>query len=271
MLSVSLGPLAISMQLAVIYFTIIALWLLSWFFSRKQGASPSDALFNIVLLGFIGARVGFVLKYFDSYQSHLWQIIDIRDGGFLWIPGVVVGVLASIYHLWRKPAIRQSLGISLLTGVLLAGTGFAMVHAINDSQNLPDISLRTMQGEAINIQDYKGKPLVVNLWATWCPPCRREMPVLQKAQSQYPDIQFVFVNQGEGVQEVSRFLSGEGLELSHSLMDVHTITGAIVGSHALPTTLFYDAEGKLQNNHLGELSEASIKHALQSIKPATPK
>ena len=107
--------------------------------------------------------------------------------------------------------------------------------------------------------------MVINLWATWCPPCRREMPVLQKAQTQNQDVTFLFVNQGESMQSVSTFLETQGLNLNNVLFDSGGQLGQKVDSMALPTTLFYSPQGRLLSSHLGELSEASLARALESF------
>ncbi|HAQ27862.1 MAG TPA: peroxiredoxin, partial [Pseudomonas sp.] len=117
----------------------------------------------------------------------------------------------------------------------------------------------------VALQDFVGKPLVVNLWATWCPPCRREMPVLAEAQRTESDVTFLFVNQGEGERVIADFLDTEGLGLENVLLDTGGRLGQHVGSTALPTTLFYDAEGRQVGSHLGELSRASLARALERL------
>jgi thiol-disulfide isomerase/thioredoxin len=120
----------------------------------------------------------------------------------------------------------------------------------------------------VALHDYRGRPLVINIWATWCPPCRREMPVLQQAQHDYPHVTFLFVNQGETPENVSTFMATTGLMLSHVLFDGTGELARRVGSMALPTTLFYNAEGRLVGSHLGELSRASLRHALEPFESA---
>ena len=71
----------------------------------------------------------------------------------------------------------------------------------------------------VQLADYQGGPLVINLWATWCPPCRREMPVLENAQRMRPDVTFLFVNQAESMQSVSTYLATQGLNLDNVLFD----------------------------------------------------
>ena len=90
---------------------------------------------------------------------------------------------------------------------------------------------------------------------------------VKAAKLVHPDIHFVFVNQGEGQALVEKFLAQQQLSLDNNLLDSGGRLGQAVGSLSLPTTLFYSTDGMLKNNHLGELSHASLKHALRHIRP----
>lgn len=107
--------------------------------------------------------------------------------------------------------------------------------------------------------------MVVNLWATWCPPCRREMPVLAEAQTERDDIDFVFVNVGEEPETINDFLGSETLELQNILLDRNNRLGSMTGAHVLPTTLFYNADGMLVDSHTGELSRATLRQGLEKL------
>jgi len=134
---------------------------------------------------------------------------------------------------------------------------------------LPDTPLTTLAGDSIDLPSLaedQGQPLVVNLWATWCPPCRREMPVFEQAQDEASDITFAFVNQGEDVALVNRFLDEQSLELGNVLLDARTALGDVTGAMAMPTTLFYDAEGRLVDTHFGELSHATLRQGLERLR-----
>ena len=113
-----------------------------------------------------------------------------------------------------------------------------------------------------------GRPLVVNLWATWCPPCRHEMPLLADAQRRRTDIAFAFANQGEDASTAQRYLADSGLALDHVLLDPGRAIGAATGSRALPLTLFYAADGRLVDTHVGALTAGSLDAALRRIAPA---
>lgn len=267
MLSFNLGPLAIPMDLALFYGAFFIAWLSGWVIGRKRGSNPESALFSMLFVGAIVARAAFVSQYFQQYADNIWQVIDIRDGGFLLIPGLIAAVLMGVYKAWRQAPLRVPLAIGVGIGLVVWGASISVVSALQSSQQIPELSLRDIDGQPVALQDLAGKPLVINLWATWCPPCRREMPVLAAAQQANPQMRFVFVNQGEGQTLVDKYLSEEQLSLHNVLLDTGGRLGQAVGSLSLPTTLFYSADGALKNNHLGELSHASLKHALRHISP----
>ncbi|MCX4177597.1 MULTISPECIES: TlpA family protein disulfide reductase [Paraburkholderia] len=86
-----------------------------------------------------------------------------------------------------------------------------------------------------------GKPLVINLWATWCAPCQTEMPVLASAQARYPGLNLVFVNQGERRDTVDAFMKALNLRIANSLFDPELSVAKATETTAYPTTLIYDA------------------------------
>ncbi|GLH33310.1 thiol:disulfide interchange protein [Pseudomonas sp. BR1R-5] len=268
MLTVTLGPLTMALNHLLMLAALGIASVVGWWVARRGGESPESALFNLFLIGLLCARLGFVLAYWPTYRDDLVQVIDIRDGGFLLWSGLIGVVLASLWQGWRHPGLRRPLGWALFSGALFWGLASLGSHLYSKGTELPELSLRNASGQSVALHSYRGKPLVINIWATWCPPCRREMPVLQHAQGEYPHVTFLFVNQGETPENVSTFLATTGLSLTHVLFDGTGILAQRVGSMALPTTLFYDANGRLIGSHLGELSRASLRHALEPFERA---
>lgn len=266
MLTVNLGPLTMAVDHLLLLGALTLATLVGWRVAKREGDNPESVLFGLFLLGLLGARLGFVLSYWPMYRDDLVQIVDLRDGGFLLWPGLLVLAIGAVWRGWRRPALRRPLGWGLCSGLLFWLLGSLASHLYEQGTQLPEVNLYKANGQTVQLTDYKGRPLVINLWATWCPPCRREMPVLQQAQHDHPDITFLFVNQGETPQTVSNFLATTGLNLSHVLFDGGGQLAQKVGSMALPTTLFYNADGRLVGSHLGELSRASLSHALESFE-----
>ncbi len=266
MQSLALGPFALSLDRLLMLLAVLAALFAGWIASRRGGRNPEPALLTILLTGVLAARLGFVLRYSGDYLADPLQIIDIRDGGFWWLSGVAGGALCALLYLWRQPEVRRALSIALITGGLVWGsTALPLAQLQGSTRTLPDMVLMTPTGEQVNLRDYAGQPIVLNIWASWCPPCVREMPVLEQAQHDYPEVQFLFANLGEDGVTVETFLKQLDVELQHVLLDQQNQLGQHYGSRALPTTLFIDAEGQLQDSHLGELSVASLKERLASI------
>ena len=165
----------------------------------------------------------------------------------------------------------------LLLVLLAAGLGWAAVPGGIRFDRSPTLSrlggaaLSGLDGGAVSLTALAaGKPLVVNLWATWCPPCRLEMPLLAAAQRQETGLVFVFANQGEDVFTVQRYLAADGLVLANVLLDPGKSMGQKAGSMALPTTLFYAADGRLVASHQGALSAESLASRLRQLRAAGP-
>jgi thiol-disulfide isomerase/thioredoxin len=196
-------------------------------------------------------------------------MIDIRDGGFSPWAGVVAAVVVALWRGWRRAALRGPLVAGLLAGTLIwivspavlrMGTGPAL-------SDLDEISLMTLQGTPQSLSSLaQGRPVVVNLWATWCPPCRREMPELAAAQQRLPGVTFIFANQGENPVTVQKYLAVSQLVLVNVVLDSSKKLGEQLGSTALPTTLFFNASGRLVDTHLGALSSASLASKLKKME-----
>lgn len=265
MLTLTLGTFAIALNHLLLIGALALATFVGWRAARRGGENPESVLFSLFLIGMLAARIGFVALYWKHYRNDLWQVIDLRDGGFLAWPGVIALLLVALYRGWRRPGLRRPLGFGVGSGLAFWLLATFSLSIYEQGTRLPEITLRNAAGETVRLEDYKGGPLVINLWATWCPPCRREMPVLENAQQQRPDLTFLFVNQAESMQSVSTYLETQGLSLSNVLFDGSGRLGQAVGSMALPTTLFYSNEGRLMGSHLGELSEASLARALENF------
>lgn len=266
-----LGPLVLSLPLLL----AAAAFLLASFAGRRlgkdRGAEVERHLMWMLLLGLLAARLAFVVQFRDAYLKSPLGILDIRDGGWHVAVGLGVALAYMGIVLARRAALRKPLAAALGVGagLWLAGALVLSANAPGDVR-MPKLALPSMDGTTVALSTYEGRPTVVNLWATWCPPCQREMPVLHAAQLARPDVHFVFLNQGESPQKVAAYLRKSGLALRNVLLDGRSEVGAELGHRALPTTLFFDARGRLVDTRVGELSEASLAERLSSLPPATP-
>eukprot|EP01133_Synstelium_polycarpum_P018732 gene18732-22403_t len=275
MLSVQIGPLALPAGLVLLFLALCTAYGMAWWLRRyRQLPDASPLVSDMLIAGMLAARLAFVLRWHEQYLSAPWSILNIRDGGFM-APAGIAGALAIAAWRCRRPAtaaMRRPLAASaaagaLAWGVLSAGLGLAY----DRPTALPAVALQTLDGTSTSLAALAGgKPMVVNLWASWCPPCRREMPVLAAAQQARADVVVVYANQREDAAAIDAFLAPSGLALRNVVLDGEAALGKAAASSALPTTLFYDAQGRLVDTHLGELSDASLASKLQKIAPPAP-
>ena len=264
MLSLSLGPFALSTA-HVLTLTALGLAMLA---ARRAAPERGKArieslLFWLFALGVISARLGFVAAYWTQYRNAPWQMLDLRDGGFMPGVGLATGLSVAAIGAWRARHLRRPLAWGLSVGLALWLGGHALLSWQRQGATLPSVTFADGQGAPVALGRFKGQPMVVNLWASWCPPCRREMPALVAAQHQRPDLRFLYVNQGEAAAMSAGFLGATGVNPADVFYDARSELGRAVGAMALPTTLFYSADGRLLGSHLGELSPASLAHALE--------
>ncbi len=271
MLTMNLGPLHLPTSILLMIIALLIAAGVGHFVGRHQGTGIGNVLIDMVLVALLVSRIAFVVIWFDKYRDLPWSIFDIRDGGFIpWI-GLIAGLLVAIWRGWQRPKLRRALALGLMAGALAwIMSDVPGMLGMTSQATLPLVALKTLAGEPTNLAALaKGKLMVVNLWASWCPPCRREMPVLAVAQHQETEVTFVFVNQGEDGTTVQHYLSGEEFGIVNVLLDSGTELGRSIGSTGLPTTLFYDAKGRMIDAHLGALSAASLASKLSELRART--
>jgi thiol-disulfide isomerase/thioredoxin len=268
---VSLGPFSLSLVVLLVAVAIAALVarIFSPPASAKGALKPASIIVDMLLVGVGVARAAFVLAWWPQYVADPWTILRIGDGGFLVWAGVLAGLAFGAWRAHKQPGLRRPLLAGTTAGLASwAVLGGALLLMQQSTLRLPAAELGTMDGGSTRLSAMTGKPMVLNLWATWCGPCRREMPVLAKAQALRDDVNFVFANQGESGAQIRDYLSASRLPLDNVLMDPASAVSQHVGSRGLPTTLFFDAEGRLVDTHVGELSEAGLAAKLRRFGPA---
>ena len=128
------------------------------------------------------------------------------------------------------------------------------------------IAAADLDGRAVSTGALKGKVVIVNFWATWCPPCRAEIPDLIALQNKYPDtLQIIGVSQDElPAQEVKRFAVDHHLNYP-VVMSTQEIERSFPGIAALPTSFILDREGRLVQKHVGMLNPALTELETRSL------
>ena len=158
----------------------------------------------------------------------------------------------------KKRMICALLCVLLVASVLSACSGSA-----------PDFTVVDAREQPLMLSEQKGKPVVVNFWATWCSPCVYELPHFAEAyNTYYEDVTFLMINvDGEGYADIPKalsFLEANGysfpvyFDLSYEASNAYGVT-------SIPMTLWIDAEGRLVHSRIGMIDEEYLEHYIQEI------
>lgn len=276
MLSVSIGRIGVPTDMLVLLGALAVAALVGARVARlsRQGLPAglrgvTGTLLDMLLVAAIGARLAFVAQWWSFYQDAPWRALDFRDGGFTAWVGVLAALVTGAWQARRRAPLRRPLTAGLVAGALAWAGAQVMLTANLDASatRLPDMRFTTLDGKPVTLTELAGgQPAVVNLWASWCPPCQREMPVFQRAQQRGSGLQIIMVDIGEDREIVSNYLNKGNLAFRHVLLDPAKQLPDRIGSRTLPTTLFYDATGRLVDRHVGPLSDASLASRLARMR-----
>ena len=264
-----LGPLLLPFTLLLVFASAGTSVVIGRQIGRRVGVDAEQAVWAALVVGVLVARLGFVYEYSALYFSEPLSILDIRDGGWNPTAGLVAIGFYGLHRYRKTPALRKPLMWAIGTGTALFVLG-SVVLAVQPGRRppLPDLTFSALEGQQVALRRFAGKPTVVNLWATWCPPCVRELPMLQAAQQKHEaDVNFVFLNQGEERLKVAQWLGSRQLPLRNVLLDPERQASAAFQQQGYPTTLFFKADGELVATRLGELSTATLTEQLERLTP----
>ncbi|MCS6826419.1 MAG: TlpA family protein disulfide reductase [Caldilinea sp.] len=129
----------------------------------------------------------------------------------------------------------------------------------------PDFTLPTLDGGEFRLSNYRGTPVVLNFWATWCGPCQRELPAIQRAAEHYDGlVVFAAIDQAEPIERVQRFVEEAGLTVIVPL-DGEQIVGERYGVRGLPTTYFIDEAGVIRSIWMGEMNSIILAEQIAGL------
>lgn len=236
--------------------------------TRRLPADPApmaEPVFPVAGLGLLGARVGFVLLYLDAYLEAPWSLLDLRDGGWHWPSGLAAILLGVAVLVWRRPDRRPALLWTAGSAGLVGGLalGMALVLGPPALQTLPALPLTTLDGRSRGFP--AERPLVLNLWASWCAPCRHEMPVLIRAAATHPEVDVVLLNQGEEPAKIGFALRALRIPDALLAFDPEMEATRQLGASGYPLTLFVDRQGRIVHRHFGVLSAGSIAARIEAL------
>lgn len=126
----------------------------------------------------------------------------------------------------------------------------------------PDFTVRTLEGDAITLSELRGSPVVINFWATWCGPCRQEVPAFSAFATAHPEIPVLGLSVDDGpISRVKRIV--KEWSIAYPVAVVGEALQAQYDISTLPTTVVIDENGKVTRVHVGVMSESQLARAVR--------
>ncbi|KDE48575.1 cytochrome C biogenesis protein [Geobacillus sp. CAMR12739] len=140
----------------------------------------------------------------------------------------------------------------------------------NKGEIAPDFELRSITGDNIQLSDLRGKTVILNFWATWCPPCRAEMPEMQKfyENNKNNNVEILAVNltnSERGPDAVSDFVEAKGITFK-VVLDEQGDIGNLYGAITIPTSYIIDKNGVIRNKYVGPMSYETMDRMISEIQ-----
>lgn len=180
---------------------------------------------------------------------------------------VLVGVIAGASVLYNKFSEDYIIGSPVQT-TAQSGEQDGQGESEQDF-SAPDFTVLDYDGKEVNLSDFKGKPVVINFWATWCYYCKEEMPDFNEAFKKYPDVEFLMINATDGYQETiesaKKYIEDEGFDFNvYFDTEFEAVNAYYVNGY--PATFFIDKDGNLVTYANGMLDYESLEKGIELIK-----
>ena len=179
---------------------------------------------------------------------------------------VVLLAVAGAAYKALSPGVQMD---NLATGETVAADVPEGTEAAADDNLAPDFTVYDLEGNAHSLSDFRGQPVIVNFWASWCGPCKNEMPNFEEKYKEYGDtIQFLMVNLTDGSQETVETAQGyiDGQGYTFPVYFDTDYSGAIAYAvSAVPATYFIDENGSLIAYGKGSLSQEQLQRGIDML------
>jgi len=171
----------------------------------------------------------------------------------------------------RRVRIWLTFGLSILAlagllALMTKSSGVGGVSVESEGPPAPDFRLTSLQGESVELEDFAGRVLVLELWATWCGPCRLQADILHELYEEvaHSDIEFLAVSLGESREVVEQFVENEPFTYP-VLLDPDETLGISLEVYALPTVVVVDAHGRVRFSQAGITDAGTLRRVLSDL------
>lgn len=260
---VAFGPFVFPVEYFAAILAALLVLCLGWYLAIKVDARLHPMPVRVICAFVLAARMGHVVSHWPSFAAEPFRIFSFLQGGFYW-PAGVVGALAMDLAVLRHPrTIAWSL-IPMGTAAMAAAMAIFFLAEVPRA-SLPDGPFATTEGRVVVPRALKGRKLVINFWASWCPPCRDELPMMAEFAHADHRVEFLFADQGEDISAIQSFLQARGIALDTVLLDSYGSIARNYQVRGLPTTLFINEDGNVQSINVGEVSKENLSAALAEL------
>ena len=183
------------------------------------------------------------------------------------VPEPPVGRSRRRWRVWAGVGVASAMLGVLALVLATVGSDTAPSSSTAGGERAPAFRLSDVRDESrfVSLEDYRGRPVVLNFWASWCVPCRKEMPALQEVSEEVQDrIAFVGVNHQDSRRDALGFLDETGVRFAAGYDPQGGIATAY-GLYGMPTTIFISPDGRILERHRGEISEAELRRKLELL------
>ena len=265
--AIAIGPFVFSNDRFIAILTVVALLGVAEIFAWLRGGRR-DAIHRwtgaVLVIWIITARLGYVIAHWEVFASEPISAFAIWQGGFDSRAGTF-GLGATLFAAFVS---QSRAGGPVLGSVLAASLVFNVATFVLPDETrgrLPVAAFQDLSGAPVSLAG-RDVPVVLNLWATWCPPCRREMPMMIDVAQSQSDVDIVFANQGERDSAIGQYLVLNDLPPDGMIRDPDSALMQKFGMLGLPSTLFFAADGSLQAVHTGEISRAALLAGIDDLR-----